>query len=614
MFLFTFTMTINYIALFIAWWFGLYVVTRNPRGLISWLTGLTFWTMAGLFLNFLLALAPPPPPHNFPNWLQYFLLIWPMGTLEGSSGSWLQGWSITLSIMVWHHVTVLLRPGDFSKWRGVRVGFGYLIALFVIIIQSLNTHLLYTSTSGDPLYLSSLKPGPLYPLIAIGMLLYTGMSIYNLLRSVRVASNTIHREQYRTLGIATLIAGTTVPISILGSTTSIPIPMVVLSILYIITIAMMGYSVARYSALSKGRTIRRDLIYNAVAMATIILLYVLITWGSVSFYNAPVAAFIPMILLAITTHMLIDMSRLTLDSFFHHRGNRELRARFRQLAGAIGEEEPTKIISLVLDSMSSTVHATYCLVLLFNGQRVNKLAAHNWTQKLPPLTPAELSADDVLSLEPEHFNDPLHDITLLIPLYADAEQIGVILLGRPVNGLAYSQTDIELLLYPSDKLAEVIRDAQQQERYLDQLTQATVKQRTSFEADPEQISVKDVENALRNLTNYAYLGDTKLAKLSLVQLRLSAKETTHLDKGKAVYSIISKTIEKLRPDATDIPSYPIPREWHAYLILHDAYIADKSNREIMAQLYISEGTFNRTRRAAVRSIARALEEMEISIV
>ena len=122
-----------------------------------------------------------------------------------------------------------------------------------------------------------------------------------------------------------------------------------------------------------------------------------------------------------------------------------------------------------------------------------------------------------------------------------------------------------------------------------------------------------MENALRNLTDYAYLGDTKLAMLSLVRLQLSAKDTTHLDRGKAVNKIVSETIEKLRPSEIDVPRYPVPREWHAYLILHDAYISDKSNRDIMAQLYISEGTFNRTRRAAIRSIARALEEMEATI-
>jgi hypothetical protein len=34
------------------------------------------------------------------------------------------------------------------------------------------------------------------------------------------------------------------------------------------------------------------------------------------------------------------------------------------------------------------------------------------------------------------------------------------------------------------------------------------------------------------------------------------------------------------------------------------------NRDIMSKLYISEGTFSRTRRRAIRGVAKALQEME----
>jgi hypothetical protein len=44
------------------------------------------------------------------------------------------------------------------------------------------------------------------------------------------------------------------------------------------------------------------------------------------------------------------------------------------------------------------------------------------------------------------------------------------------------------------------------------------------------------------------------------------------------------------------------------VVLHDAYWDRVSNHDIMSKLYISEGTFHRTRRAAVRSVARALLE------
>ena len=40
-------------------WLGIYLVTRSPHSLVVWLTGLTLWSIAGLFLNLLLALTPP---------------------------------------------------------------------------------------------------------------------------------------------------------------------------------------------------------------------------------------------------------------------------------------------------------------------------------------------------------------------------------------------------------------------------------------------------------------------------------------------------------------------------------------------------------------------------
>jgi DNA-binding CsgD family transcriptional regulator len=48
-------------------------------------------------------------------------------------------------------------------------------------------------------------------------------------------------------------------------------------------------------------------------------------------------------------------------------------------------------------------------------------------------------------------------------------------------------------------------------------------------------------------------------------------------------------------------------------VLHDAYVEGVPNREIMARLYISEGTFNRTRRNAIRGLARLLAEKNLPV-
>jgi hypothetical protein len=116
---------------------------------------------------------------------------------------------------------------------------------------------------------------------------------------------------------------------------------------------------------------------------------------------------------------------------------------------------------------------------------------------------------------------------------------------------------------------------------------------------------------LRNLDDYSELADNPLAELSLVQSSLPKSQVTHLERGKAVHVVLHEAIGKLRP-ATTPPSNPPGREWYSYLILREAYIEGTSNRDIMQKLYISEGTFNRTRRTAIRSLARAIGEMEAS--
>ena len=66
-------------------------------------------------------------------------------------------------------------------------------------------------------------------------------------------------------------------------------------------------------------------------------------------------------------------------------------------------------------------------------------------------------------------------------------------------------------------------------------------------------------------------------------------------------------MESFRPKGPRPPE-PLPRVWYSYVVLHDAYVEGVPNREIMARLYISEGTFNRTRRNALRALARSLIE------
>ena len=76
-FLYGATIVVNLLALVLAIWLGLYLVSRNPRYTIAWLTALTLWFLGAMFLNVLLAINPPPGIPLDEVWLQLLFPFWP---------------------------------------------------------------------------------------------------------------------------------------------------------------------------------------------------------------------------------------------------------------------------------------------------------------------------------------------------------------------------------------------------------------------------------------------------------------------------------------------------------------------------------------------------------
>ena len=126
---------------------------------------------------------------------------------------------------------------------------------------------------------------------------------------------------------------------------------------------------------------------------------------------------------------------------------------------------------------------------------------------------------------------------------------------------------------------------------------------TSLVTDPDLKFLKMVEDGLRKLSDIIVLGQSPLAEA----LNINGK--THIEHGKALRQELVNAIETLRSSGTR-PEEPLPREWEHYVVLHDAYIERVTNREIMARLYTSEGSFNRIRRKAVRGVSRYLLEKQ----
>lgn len=605
------TVAVNYVCMIMAVWLGIFVVTRSPRSPVSWLTAMTLLSVSGWFLNVLLAINPPPSPEFLPAWLTPFLWIWPTGLFQHGWGAWMQGWQITPAIMFWHHATMLMRPGRMNAWRWTRVLLGYVIAVVAIYIQ-VSTDLMFTVGKGDPLYLNTLKQGRLYPLFMGFLFLFTIMSLVNLVRSAKIAPAMMPRRHLNILAAATLIAGLTGPIGFVAFLFDLALPRVVLSAFLGVTILLMGYGVARYSALVAQRVLGRDFLYNGTAIGLVALLYLMVGWVSVIMYGVPAAGLAFIVILAIFTHSLVDVGRQLLDFIFLRREARELRAQLRGLASQVGEPQAWKEnLTRTFQTVCDSVRASYGLILVFEADTASPLVSYRWNKGTVQLAPSLLNFDDVIQLERGKLAEPLNDAALVIPLYVGNDQIGVLILGQPENALRYSQSDIEILLERSDSLSNFLQFIRHETEYLSRITELAQFRRPALDTGSERIPARLVEEALRNLHDYSHLGNSPLAELEQVKKQLSPGAVTHLDRGREVHRILCAALEKLRP-VGELPHEPIPRGWYTYVILHDAYVNGVQNRDIMSRLYISEGTFSRTRRAAIRSLAEALAEMENS--
>src|SRR5262245_55921725 len=565
--LYQITFTINFVALIASLWLGIYVVTRNPRVPTAWLTALTLWSLGGLFINILLALNPPPDPTFRPSGLRFLFPFWPSSGFEEGASAWLQGWSVIPSIAFWHHATLLMRPGKMNLWRWSRVIFAYLLAIAAIELQAF-TQILFSVDGGDPLYLNSLRAGPLYSVFGIALIGLTLMSIINLARSAYVAPTEIVRRQLMTLLGATVFTGLIGPVSLVSSGLDLfPMPMVVMSGVLAVFVGTVGYGVARYSALVEKRTIDRDFFYNLIGIIVMVSIYTFVAWILVFAYQAPGVIVIFFPLLGVLTHTGLNAASIFLDWFFYRGETRRLRLSLHSLRRLAGERENMSILlEQILAALCVPIKATYGLILTCEAETAYQIAAYRWKGPRLELPSHLLTADDVLHLNPNHFPAPLEDAALLIPLYIESEQIGALVLGRPTNGLRYAHADLEHLLYPSDQIAEALFLSRQNTERLEKVALIANEPPHAAPTPDFSIPVNVVENSLRNLFDYAYLADTPMAEMELVRTRMGGGKKTHLERGKTVQSILLEALEQMRPGG-DVPRDSPPREWYPYVIL-----------------------------------------------
>jgi hypothetical protein len=633
------TTFVNVVGLACCLGLSFYIVTRTPHSRRSWLAALALWALACLFVYNALALNHP----------------------EGRTVRWLRPVAL-LVLPLWFHTTLMLPP----TWRqprfrlylppmrlpeillrrlghlsplvsraGVPLAYGLALALLIGNVFPLGQ--LPKAALEPAVLLSERIVDPLFPLSIAFLLVLGSLALVHLWQGLQDAQNLTQRRQHDLLLTGTILAGIGGLYTSLGLWLQLPLPAFAGDALVVAAAFILGYVVAEHNALIEGRTIKRDLSYIALAIGALAALCVVIAeLLYLSGHVFSLLTLIVIIVVAISCLMLYDGVRTALDRLFYHQQFRQLRANLRALAREAGTGQS---LQERLQAMLEALRGTLAIQQSFLALRTEDAFVCEATERAVPVGRAFplpiLSAPETIALPRPDGASP-EGMALLVPLYYDDNQIGALVLGSKEASLPYTDDDLLLLDDVADQLAMVIRDFQlqeesaeeinrmvsdfrQRERALQRQVQQMLAEREQDErpildgiGEKEFISL--VEDALRQLHDFSYLGEHTLAQLHVVKLRLKSRGddfSTHIDRGKAVSEIVLQALGKLRPASPEPAAHTIPaREWTPFITLYDAYVLDVPNRDIMSRLYISEGTFNRTRRRALRGVAKALREME----
>lgn len=604
------TSLFNFIFLIISLWLGLYILLHNPRSRAALLTSLTLWSVAGSFLNT----------------LTFVHTLTREGTLP-----WWWGWSVAFAVPFWFHLSVTLLPGEQTDRQRTFVIMAYLMTLNLVAMEAYTPLIFQGTTEALPSYYSYQEPGRLFPLYGLYLVIVPLYSLWNFRRGWQFSTNLFLRHPYALLQIASLVA---VVAGVYGSFSiwlQLDAPILITTLLLGSGVTLLAYSVIRWNALVQGFLHRRDMLFSAIATGMIVAGYLLVAVISNLAFHVPFIAYIFLVCFAIVTHSLYDFGLAFMDKRFStRRGYSKLRASLRELVrtGYL-EQDLHEGLRILLQSLCETYKICTGVIVLF-GEDVPFVATQMDADVVSEWKSYGQLAQDELQViaDPEN---PDRGAALVAPLFHGGSNLGFMVLGPAPVVQMFQEKDLDFIEDFTVRVAGIVHAAAlrkdaviqietiaQQFKQRERDLRARMRQALDQGArEPRPLNLGEgelhelVEDALRNIGDYSFLGQHELVQLELVPSFMDAEkpgQVTHIDRGRALHLLLLNCIEKLKPQG-EKPDPPT-RDWRAYVILHDCYVGGMSTREVMNALYISEATFHRIRRRAVNAVAKAIAEME----
>lgn len=573
------TMIISLIAMAVTLWMGFYLFARGFPSAMSLRVVVVMLALSGFFFGAYNNIFVQRPGSAT---LRAVLLVIVLG-----------GWySVTFQVMSERN-QVRYR---FIEWSIYALGL-----LSIIFLAQTNAFLF---EEGNALYVAHMNPsGWAYRVYGGYQFIVSFGIMLNLLVGDRVGLTP--RGKYFLVTSIFPVASVIYGVFSLASPT--PTPRIIQDGLAFCGVFVLGLSVARHQTWTERRATLQD--FPLTTLSTLglagLATYLARSWGM------PVERLADVMALVILAVGLYDLTREFLERQ-RIRNENQFRKQLRQLESeSDGEAALRSRLQEGLELLCQTLEAPGGFVAVRQGEEFSVMAGKSSVPIGSVMSESVVACEDVS--QPQ--SDQLPAIAWLAPSFEGLTQVAVVGIRRSRSRMEYSTGNLELLAEAADQIGTIVslsnlRPGQENllnealsetQQKAEELNSATEDLLDSISANPDVDFVKLVEEALRHLTDTITLGQSPLAII------LGMDAETHIERGKELQQLMMDSIELLKPD-DERPPEPLPRIWYNHAVLHDAYVEGVQNREIMARLYISEGTFNRTRRNAIRGLARLLVE------
>ncbi len=572
------TVTTDLVAMAVTLWMAFYLFARGFPNLLTMKAALSLLAVAVFFLG------------TFNNFF-----------VQTTGTATLRAVLLVIAMTCWYSVTFhLFSEINRKRFQWMEIGV-YTLSLICIVLL-LATKAAFLREQGNNLYVAQMERSLVYSVYGATQAILALGLLFNLLMEERIRFTV----QGRYFLFATIFPVLGVVYGIFSLiVTGPPMLRLIQDALVFGGVFMLGISVALHQNLVERRVILQDFPVEGGTMLALVLLYILIGTflGVEQKFVGLLVAFI------IFSHSIYDLSREFLERR-RIRDDTNFRRKIRLIEHEnAGEKKFQMYLQQGLDHLCEMLDTSAGIIAVHRDGKTVVMAGRNSVEVGSEISVSMNGSEDVF-----HPAEKIKNIEWATFAFEGPNQVALVGMGASNVKLNYSTGDLDLFTEFADHvgiLASIgisqptvnvqVQMAEEEQSHEDGLELAAGMMMETLSSNVDAGFVKMVEDALRKFSDFIMLGQSSLAEW------IHVKGDSHIERGKKVQGILRQGVETLRP-AESRPPEPLPRVWYNYVVLHDAYINGVINREVMARLYISEGTFNRTRRNALRGVARWLLE------